>query len=157
MSNSMKDAVIAKTAEEKENKEEKAQASIGNILKGLTPEQRKEAEAYLVNEKVKEEYALANKAKKKIIITDFYDARVNPFAGGVRLNGLAAKDGQAIYEIFSKKNTPTIMSGAKLQSFFGKDKEEIIAFEDKVTGPTHVLTYQGTTWFIKFLKYEIEE
>ena len=61
----MKDAVIAKTVEEKEKKEENTKSSVSNILKGLTPEQRKEAEAYLANEKVKEEYALANKAKKK--------------------------------------------------------------------------------------------
>jgi len=94
-------------------------------------------------------------SKKLVIITDFYDSRVRPFAGGIKLNGFKKQDGQAVYSITGENGETTIMNGAKIKTYFSNRIEKIKKFENKEIGPSITLEHNEQIWDINFEFYAI--
>lgn len=94
-------------------------------------------------------------SRKLVVITDFYDSRVKPFAGGVRMNGFTKMDGQAVYSLTAEDGETTIMNGAKIKTYFSNRIDRIHKFENKETGPSITLEHNEKIWDINFEFYAI--
>lgn len=107
--------------------------------KRLSDEELAKQKRALLSEEARRQRESVAKSREKVVIKDFYDSKVEPFAMG------------AIYNVYNAVNhTEFPMNGPQIEGYFTND---VIYnnFKNKITGPATKIDNKE----IMFLQYEI--
>jgi len=130
------------------------------VLGELTREEKLKLLSQIENDISDEEIQEAQKGVVTIVIHDFHNPRVKPFAFGRShvVEGVKyfPHEGKAVYEVFCNSNKQiTLQNGGEILTYFGNNQLKKQQFQNKELGSKLNNYYQDEQFNIRFKHYEL--